>query len=193
LTDFLRKISRNLLNTIAAMLDNLGITPNMLTIIGVIGHLISASLIAFGYWILGALVMLFFGFFDALDGALARYQNRVKKYGAFLDSICDRISESFIFLGLFYFFASKSLYLDCVLVFLAAISAFLVSYMRARAESVGVTPKLGLMTRVERYIVLVLALLLNKMEIGLSIMAVLSLFTIGQRIWFVKRQLDGKE
>lgn len=189
-TSFIRKYTHNTLNSVAGFLDRLGIKPNLLTILGVFGHLLAAGLIGLGFFISGALILLFFGLFDALDGALARFQKKASDFGAFLDSVCDRFSEGIIFLGLFYFFASRYLILGCFLVLISALGVILVSYVRARAEAVGVVPTIGIMTRLERYFVLVIALLLDKIEIGLAVIAVLSLFTIGQRIWFVHRQLE---
>jgi phosphatidylglycerophosphate synthase len=189
LTSLIRKYTHNFLNSIASFLDRLGIHPNFLTILGVAGHLLSAGLIGLGFFIPGALLLIFFGLFDALDGALARYQQNTSDFGAFLDSVCDRFSEGILFIGLFYFFASRSLFFESFLVTISILGALLVSYVRARAEAVRVVPTIGIMTRLERYVVLVVALLLDKIEIGLMVIAVLSIFTIGQRIWFVHRQL----
>jgi phosphatidylglycerophosphate synthase len=193
LTSFIRKLTHNILNSIVGFLDGLGLNPNLLTILGAAGHLLAAGLIGTGYIISGALILLFFGLFDALDGALARYQKKSSEFGAFLDSICDRFSEGFIFLGLFFYFASRSSMLGTFLVVITLLSAVWVSYARARAESVGVVPTIGIMTRLERYIVLVISLLIDKIEMGLAVIAVLSLFTVGQRIWFVHRELALKK
>jgi len=193
LTSFIRKHTRNILNSIVGSLDHLGVNPNLLTILGAAGHLLAAGLIGAGFFISGALILLFFGLFDALDGALARYQHKTSEFGAFLDSICDRFSEGFIFFGLFFYFSSRSSVLGNFLVVISVLGAVWVSYARARAESIGVVPTIGLMTRLERYIVLVITLLIDKIEIGLVVIAVLSLFTIGQRIWFVHRELELKK
>lgn len=193
LTSFIRKLTHDLLNSIAVILDRLGVSPNVLTVLGVVGHLLAAGLIGMGYLIPGALVLLFFGLFDALDGALARFQDKVSKFGAFLDSVCDRFSEGFISIGLFYYLSSRVSILGSFLVLLSVLGAVLVSYVRARAEAVGVLPTIGIMTRLERYIVLIVALLLDKIEFGLAVITVLSVLTIGQRIWFVHRQLELKK
>jgi len=192
LTSWTREHTRDVLNSIASFLDRFGVHPNLLTVLGTAGHLIAAGLIAQGYFSSGALVLLFFGLFDALDGALARYQQATSGFGAFLDSVCDRFSEGLIFLGFFYFFASQTLILESFLVFFSSLGAVLVSYIRARAESIGVVPTIGIMTRLERYFVLVVALLLDKIEIGLVIIAVLCMVTIVQRIWFVYTELRLK-
>jgi len=193
LTSFLRRISSGVVNTIARWLDRIGIHPNTLTLIGFMGHFAAAWLIAKGNLVWGAVVLIFFGLFDTLDGALARIQDNVTQFGAFLDSMCDRFSEAAIFLGIFYHFDSLDSSIGCLLTLLAMVGSILVSYSRARAEAVGVFPKLGVMTRVERYIVLALTLLLNRLLIGLAAIAIFGLFTIGQRIWFVYHQLGSRD
>ena len=193
MTSFLRRISSGVVNTIARWLDRIGIHPNTLTLIGFMGHFAAAWLIAKGNLVWGAVVLIFFGLFDTLDGALARIQDNVTQFGAFLDSMCDRFSEAAIFLGIFYHFDSLDSSIGCLFTLLAMVGSILVSYSRARAEAVGVFPKLGVMTRVERYIVLALTLLLNRLLIGLAAIAIFGLFTIGQRIWFVYHQLGSRE
>lgn len=193
MTSFLRRISSGVVNTIARWLDRIGIHPNTLTLIGFMGHFAAAWLIAKGNLVWGAVVLIFFGLFDTLDGALARIQDNVTQFGAFLDSMCDRFSEAAIFLGIFYHFDSLDSSIGCLLTLLAMVGSILVSYSRARAEAVGVFPKLGVMTRVERYIVLALTLLLNRLLIGLAAIAIFGLFTIGQRIWFVYHQLGSRD
>lgn len=193
MTPFLRRISSGVVNTIARWLDRIGIHPNTLTLIGFMGHFTAAWLVAKGNLVWGAVVLIFFGLFDTLDGALARIQDNVTQFGAFLDSMCDRFSEAAIFLGIFYHFDSLDSSIGCLLTLLAMVGSILVSYSRARAEAVGVFPKLGVMTRVERYIVLALTLLLNRLLIGLAAIAIFGLFTIGQRIWFVYHQLGSRD
>lgn len=193
MTSFLRRISSGVVNTIARWLDRIGIHPNTLTLIGFMGHFAAAWLVAKGNLVWGAVVLIFFGLFDTLDGALARIQDNVTQFGAFLDSMCDRFSEAAIFLGIFYHFDSLDSSIGCLLTLLAMVGSILVSYSRARAEAVGVFPKLGVMTRVERYIVLALTLLLNRLLIGLAVIAIFGLFTIGQRIWFVYHQLGSRD
>lgn len=193
MTPFLRRISSGVVNTIARWLDRIGIHPNTLTLIGFMGHFAAAWLIAKGNLVWGAVVLIFFGLFDTLDGALARIQDNVTQFGAFLDSMCDRFSEAAIFLGIFYHFDSLDSSIGCLFTLLAMVGSILVSYSRARAEAVGVFPKLGVMTRVERYIVLALTLLLNRLLIGLAVIAIFGLFTIGQRIWFVYHQLGSRD
>jgi len=107
LTNFLRKTFKSLLNAIASWLDQLGISPDLLTVFGTLGHMFTAWIISQSYLVFGALSLLFFGVFDALDGSLARLQNREDNFGAFLDSVCDRISEVAVFLGIFLLFIAR--------------------------------------------------------------------------------------
>ena len=119
MTPFLRRISSGVVNTIARWLDRIGIHPNTLTLIGFMGHFAAAWLIAKGNLVWGAVVLIFFGLFDTLDGALARIQDNVTQFGAFLDSMCDRFSEAAIFLGIFYHFDSLDSSIGCLFTLLA--------------------------------------------------------------------------
>jgi len=193
LTNFLRKTFKSLLTAIASWLDQLGISPDLLTVFGTLGHMFTAWIISQSYLVFGALSLLFFGVFDALDGSLARLQNREDNFGAFLDSVCDRISEVAVFFGIFLLFIARGSFAGCLMVFLAGCVSMMVSYARARAESLGVLPSLGLMTRVERYLVLFLALLFDRIEVGLMVIIALGLFTIGQRIYFVYQCLHVEQ
>lgn len=193
MTDFLRKLFHTTLQAIASFLDKAGVHPNHLTILGLAGHLLPAWLIVEGHFIFGAISLLFFGLFDALDGSLARYQNKVTAFGAYLDSVCDRMAEGIIFLGLLFNFYQRGSQIGCLLVFMAAFGSILVSYSRARAEAVNIVPKIGVLTRVERYLLLIVALLLDKIEAGLMLIAIFSLVTVGQRVWYVYCRLPSKE
>lgn len=193
MTELLRSFSKSLLTPFVAFLTKFGVSPNLVTVIGLIGHIICAWLIASSQIYIATILLLFFGLFDAVDGALARFQGKSSKIGAFLDSVSDRLSEAFIFLGFFFYFASKGPNSACLLAVIAALSAQLVSYTRARAESLGVVPKLGLMTRVERYLALIISMLAQKIEIGLIVISFLGMVTTGQRILFVYTALSREE
>lgn len=188
MTEFLRKISAPILNRIAKILISLRISANFITIMGVAGHLITAIIIARGIFLLGGLLVLFFGLFDAVDGAMARLREDENPFGAFLDSVSDRISEILLYLGILIFYTGKSSLTGVFLVFCAAVSSLMVSYCRSRAESIGEIVKIGILTRVERYIILVFFLMLRKVEIGLILITLLSCITLFQRIWFVFRK-----
>lgn len=167
----------------------MGLSPDMITILGVLGNFLAAWFIANGNLFTGGLLVLCFGLFDAIDGSMARLQGGETKFGAFLDSVLDRYSELAIFFGILIFSMRSSNPLNCFLVFLAAAGSVLVSYVRARAQSLGVDTKIGILTRVERYLVIVPSLLFSRPEVGLWIIAVFGNITALQRIWNVRQQL----
>ena len=196
LTDFARKSARDLLNAVAGFFNRLGLTPNMLTVIGFLLVCVIAAVIAMGYEAWGAVLLIFGAGFDATDGALARMTNRVTKFGAFFDSTLDRYADGVLMLALVWRGLEYNNRLLVVLAVLALIGAFLVSYARARAEGIGLQMKDGWFTRLERMIVLVLGLLgtiffgQNALVVALAILAVLSNITAVQRIVLTKQKLN---
>jgi len=154
---------------------------------------VAAILIANGKIQIGGVIVLLMGPLDAIDGAMARLGNQVTPFGAFLDSMSDRYSELAILGGLLIYFVKMHAWSTCLLVYLAAVGSVLVSYARARGESLGFSVKIGLLTRVERYLVMAVSLILNLPTVGLWIIAVLGNFTAIQRIWHVWRQTNLSE
>lgn len=189
MTDFLRKVFGKLLNSIASFLNSKGISPDIITILGVLGNFLAAWFIANGKLFTGGLMVLGFGLFDAIDGSMARLQGGETKFGAFLDSVLDRYSELAIFFGILIFSLRSSNPVNCFLVFLATAGSILVSYIRARAQSLGIDTKIGILTRVERYLVIVPSLLFSRPDVGLWIIAIFGNITAFQRIWHVRQQL----
>jgi CDP-diacylglycerol--glycerol-3-phosphate 3-phosphatidyltransferase len=190
LTDILRERLKGVLDAAAGFLLKIGLTANALTLIGLAGHFVAAFLLLRGHIFLAGVVLLVLAPADALDGSMARLQGDVKPFGAFLDSVTDRYAELLLFGGLLLHYISQGNIMACVLVYLAMMGSLMVSYSRARAEAVGVEAKNGIMTRVERYIVLIAALLFNFPVVGVGIIAVLANFTAMQRILRVWR--DGR-
>jgi CDP-diacylglycerol---glycerol-3-phosphate 3-phosphatidyltransferase len=186
--DFLRFRFKGLLDTIGRFLLKVGIHPNTVTIIGLIGNTIGAVLLAMGNFPIGGLVILVCGPIDALDGTLARLKGNSGKFGAFVDSVTDRYSELIILGGLLIHFLFVQDILTCILIYLAAAGSVLVSYVKARAEALEFSAKVGILTRVERYIVLAPLLVLNLPVIAMWIIAIFANFTALQRIWFVRKQ-----
>ena len=188
LTDALRVRFKNLLDAIGAFLNGLGITPNTLTISGLVGNLIGAYFLAIGSFMVGGLILLAMGAIDALDGTMARLRGEPSDFGAFVDSVTDRYSELVIYAGLL-FYAVKELNLTlAMMVFAATAGSILVSYIRARAQSFGYEAKGGMLTRFERFIILVPSLIFGYPWIGVSIIAILANITALQRIISVRRQ-----
>ncbi|MHC1785344.1 MAG: CDP-alcohol phosphatidyltransferase family protein [Anaerolineaceae bacterium] len=186
--EFLRTTFKGFLDKVGLFLHRLGVHPNTVTIFGLVGNFIGAYFLATGQILIGGLVVLLMGPIDALDGALARIRNEPGKFGAFVDSVTDRYSELIILGGLLIYFLQKADWVACSAVYLAAAGSVLVSYVKARAESLGFDAKVGILTRVERYIVLAPALVLQHPLWGIWIIAVLANFTALQRIWFVRKQ-----
>ncbi len=180
------------------LLARTSITPSAITWFGFLLAVGAAALIITGHLFAAGFVVLFAGFFDMLDGALARHTNQTTRFGAVLDSILDRLSEAVLLLGilvLFLLVEELSVLFTLVakewsilLVCLALSGSLLVSYIRARAEALGLECQVGLFTRTERVIVLALGLWLNQVVIALAIIVVFSFFTIGQRLIYVWQQ-----
>lgn len=187
-TSFLRRIFAGVLNGIAGFLYRMGVTPNGITIFGLVGNVAAGVLIGFGYLTWGGLVALLVGPLDALDGALARLRGESGQYGAFIDSVTDRYSEIALFAGLLVHFSQLNAWREALLVFFAALGSVMVSYVRARAEALGYSAKVGLLTRAERYIVLIPGIIFHIPEISLWILAVMTHFTALQRFLFVRKQ-----
>ncbi len=189
MTDFLRKIFGSLLNIVASRLLSIGLTADLVTVLGVFGNFLAAWFIARGELLTGGLLVLGFGLFDAIDGSMARLRGTETRFGAFLDSVLDRYSELAIFFGILVFSIQASNPINCFLVFIAASASVLVSYIRARAQSLGIDARIGILTRVERYLVIVPSLLFNRPDVGLWIIAILGNITAFQRIWYVRQQM----
>ncbi|MEA2682140.1 MAG: CDP-diacylglycerol---glycerol-3-phosphate 3-phosphatidyltransferase [Chloroflexota bacterium] len=177
----------------AARARSLPVTPNQLTITGLLVTLCAAGLIAFDHPFYAGLVLLFAGVFDIFDGALARASGRSYNYGAFLDSTTDRLSEAAVMVGLVVYFQRHQVFLGPVLVVLATAGSLLVSYVRARAQSLGFTCEGGLLARPERVLLTVIGLLFTPLNGAvllavIGLLAVFSNLTALQRMWIVWRQ-----
>ncbi len=165
------------------------VSPNLVTMLGLLITCVAAFLIALGDLLPAGLVLLVAGSFDILDGAVARASGRLHRYGAFLDSTADRYGEGAVYIGLLYFFLVREHRdLEVFLIVAALLGSLLVSYVRARAQSLGYTCDGGWFARPERVVVTALGLLVNQMTIVLWILAVLTNFTALQRIFAVWSQ-----
>jgi CDP-diacylglycerol--glycerol-3-phosphate 3-phosphatidyltransferase len=184
---------RRTAQSLAARLSLLPITPNQVTVAGLAVTTLAAALIALDHPFLGGLALLFAGAFDIFDGALARASARSYAYGAFLDSTIDRYAEFVVMLALLVYFQRHGVVIGPALVVIALAGSLLVSYVRARAQSLGFSCDGGLLARPERVIITVAGLLLTPFSnIGLLVvvwlLAVLTNFTAVQRVWLVWRQ-----
>ena len=191
-TDYLRLWFKWVLDPIGGFLNRLGLTPNMVTILGLLGNTIGAYYLARGEMLTGGVLVLIMTPIDALDGTMARLRGEPGDFGAYVDSVSDRYSELIIYAGLLYHFLNLGEPLGGMLVFGAASGSVLVSYVKARAEGLGYQAKVGLLTRVERYLVLAPSLVFNQIYLGLAILAVFSHVTAIQRILHVRANIHAK-
>jgi len=177
---------------VVRFLSRTPITPSAITWFGFLLTVVAAALIIKEHLLAAGLVVLIAGFFDILDGALARHTNQTTRFGAVLDSTLDRLSEAVLLLGILVLYAGEQSITGILLVGFALIGSLLVSYVRARAEALGLECQVGLFTRAERVIVLALGLLLNQIScaliIALAIIVMFSFFTVGQRLLYVWQQ-----
>jgi CDP-diacylglycerol--glycerol-3-phosphate 3-phosphatidyltransferase len=180
-------------------LARLGVTPNMLTGIGLLLSIITAAILAQGFFFAGGLLVLFAGVFDMFDGAMARVRNAATTFGAFLDSTLDRYSESIILFGLLLYalshgglannlwpLAHQQIWM-IALIYIAGIGSLMVSYTKARAEGLGLECRTGLLARPERVIILAIGLLTGLWMWALLLLAVFSNVTAVERMVFVWR------
>ena len=191
LTEWARRSFKWILDPLARFLAWTHISPNALTIFGALLNVGVAYILSAGEFFWGGLAVLSVACIDGLDGALARHTGRVSAFGAFLDSTMDRYSESIVYLGLLVYYTRTGAFTLQVLVYATIIGSLLVSYTRARAEGIGIECKEGLLTRVERTLVLILFLLIDQMGIGLWVLAILANLTALQRIYVVWRKTDN--
>jgi CDP-diacylglycerol---glycerol-3-phosphate 3-phosphatidyltransferase len=161
-----------------------GLTPNMLTVIGLLLNCGVAVVLARGHLFWGGVFVLAAGLFDLLDGAMARVTDRISPFGAFFDSTLDRYSEVVVYLGLLYYvLGTGDARLGAILIYLTICGSILVSYARARAEGLGYKLQVGLLARPERIIILSLGLLVGRPLWALWLLAIFTNLTAAQRIY----------
>ena len=188
LTDQLRVFFKGTVEPVAAFFNRLGLMPNTMTILGLIGNAVGGFFLAQGQMTLGGVIILLMGPVDALDGTMARLRGMAGQFGAFVDSVSDRYSELVILGGLLYYYIQQGDKIGTLVVYAAAVGSVLVSYIRSRGQSLGWDTKVGILTRMERYLVLAPALILNYPLVGLWIIAIFANVTAIQRIIDVRRQ-----
>ena len=217
----LRARVRGLMTPIAVGLGRLGLSPNALTVIGFLIACIAAVAAGLQAWLAAGILVIFGGVFDLFDGALARATNRASKAGAFLDSTFDRWGEGVVYIGIVWGSMDMGLVRPVILAAAAMLSSFMVSYTRARAESLGFVPgkgmaNVGLAPREVRLVILTVGLILAGvlpglpadtstpgamayplnalvLEAALGLIAVLAAVTTVQRIVATLRQAQAPE
>ncbi len=193
LEDIRRNLATSITNPAVRILSKSRITPNTLTFMNLALSIAAACVIATGQFVIGGILVLVSGLFDLLDGALARITKRTTKFGAILDSTVDRVSEAAVFSGLLIWYIRQETGLQIALVLIIAVlvGSFLISYIRARAEGVGLQCQVGLFTRAERVIVLAIGLLINRVFIVLCILVIFVFITVVQRLVYLGKQGKG--
>jgi CDP-diacylglycerol--glycerol-3-phosphate 3-phosphatidyltransferase len=196
-TDYLRLWFKWVLDPLGKFFNRLGFTPNMMTMIGLAGNTVGAIFLSQGNFLWGGLFVLLMTPIDALDGTMARLRGESSDFGAFVDSVSDRYSELIIYGGLLYYFLSIGEPVGGLITYAAAAGSVLVSYVKSRAETLGFTAKIGILTRAERYLILAPSLVLSYwfpilVYIGLAIIAIFANITALQRIWHVRAQFHAK-
>ncbi len=187
LPDLRHNLAGRISGPVARIVSRTGLSPNTLTILGLLISIATAWVLATGHLFPGGFLVLLAGAFDLIDGAVARAAGKSTTFGALLDSTLDRLSEAVILFGLLVFFAARSLLQETLLIFATMVGSMLVSYIRARAESLGLRCEVGLFTRAERVIALALGLVLSPIHpliliIALWILAVFTHITAAQRL-----------
>lgn len=183
------RISAERLAPVVRVFVALGITPNMITVAGLLGSIAAALAIADGRLVLGGILLLVFGGLDMFDGAVARATGKASDFGALFDSVIDRLSEAVVLGGILLYELDRGNQEEAVLVFWAVVGSILVSYVRARAEGLGLSMTSGLFTRPERVVLTGAALILGLVRPALWVLAVVTLLTVIQRVDTARRLL----
>jgi CDP-diacylglycerol--glycerol-3-phosphate 3-phosphatidyltransferase len=186
---------RRLATAVVTPLAASRVTPNMLTVVGLLLSLATGAVLAFGHMSIGGALLLVAGIFDTFDGALARVTDKASAFGAFFDSTLDRIAEAGIGLGLLLYYSIHHNASSTILLYLVIVGSLIISYARARAEGLHVECKVGLMARPERVIALAIGLLLGPAITpwALALLAITTWGTVLQRIVHVWQETDGAE
>jgi CDP-diacylglycerol--glycerol-3-phosphate 3-phosphatidyltransferase len=184
---------KRVLDALVNLLASLRIHPNILTLIGMVINIFAMVLFAKGVFIWAAVVIMFAGIFDMVDGEVARRTKRETKFGAFFDSVIDRYSDLLLLLGLIIWYAKINRIFYVGMTGLVLIGSVLTSYTRARAESLIPACKVGFLERPERIVLLIIGAVTDRMAAVLWVMAILSNWTVSQRIWYTWRELSAAE
>ncbi|MBI4460841.1 MAG: CDP-alcohol phosphatidyltransferase family protein [Acidobacteria bacterium] len=176
------------LDRVVRFLSLTKIHPNVLTALGLAINSVAAILFGGGQFFAAGLVVLGAGLFDMVDGRVARVTNQVTPFGAFFDSVVDRYSDMALYMGLLVYYARLERFFYVVLVALVMAGSVMVSYTRARAESLIPTCKVGFLERPERVVLIIIGALFNRMAPVLWIIAVLSNITVIHRMIYTWQQ-----
>jgi CDP-diacylglycerol---glycerol-3-phosphate 3-phosphatidyltransferase len=183
---------RGRIGAVGRIVAKTNISPNALTFIGLGLNIIVAAIIASGNLVLGGVLLLIAGGWDALDGAVARASNQITRFGAFLDSTFDRYSDAVVLGGvLIYFTRTDAGTLPIVLTYTALAGSLIISYIRAKSELIGIRGTVGFAQRLERVLILAAALLFSRPEWGIWVLAILTQITAAHRLIHVWRVMKS--
>ena len=194
LPERLQSIFLKILSPLTHLLTKWGVSPNTITLAGLIITVLAALAFTAGYIRLGGVLVLLGGLCDTIDGAIARSTGKTTRYGAFYDSVIDRYSELVMFFGITAHFVLVKDYLTVIAVFFAMCGSIMVSYTRARGESLGYKTEVGIMQRAERIVLLGAGALfhITALKIAIWLIAVLANLTALQRIRHVYKQNENR-
>ena len=177
------------------------LTPNAISLTGLVGNLVAAALILQEHFVLAGIAFVLGSLCDMLDGRYSRMSGKGTPFGAFLDSTLDRIEEGVVLAAVAVWFAKSSNDLAVGATVLAVVGSYMVSYTRARAEALGVGGEVGIASRAVRVVILSAGLLfadeelvsgVDLLEPAIYVIAALTIFTTFQRVWHVRRQLAAQ-
>ena len=189
LTDVLRVKTVGIIDPIVTFLAKYHVSPDLLTVVGMLAHFFLAYLVAIGEMRWAGVAMILLAPLDALDGSLARKMGRKQGgFGAYLDSTLDRLAEVILFGGFIYYYLQGGDSVMLGLSYLAITGSLMVSYSRGKAESLGMEAKVGIGSRVERYVLMIVFLIVDKPSVGVVILAIITYVTVGQRMFHVWKQ-----
>ena len=183
-----RRLDPYITTLLKTILGNHG-NPNLFTLMGFLATLLASVLIFKGSWFLGGLAIILSGLFDLFDGVVARNLGKVTPFGGFLDSVVDRYSDLFLLMAISIYYLRKNDSNMVILTFFVSVGTAIIPYARARAEAAQVPCNIGLMERAERIILLSVGVLFQWLEPVLWVLAVLTHFTVLERIYDVWKKL----
>jgi len=188
-----REVTRPTLEAIGRGLARTPLTPDSITLLGLVLTAGVAALAALGEIRWAGIAYIVAALFDSLDGALARARGGGSRFGAFLDSTVDRVEEALVFLGLTIHYVLEGGVWEAPLILIATVASLTVSYARARAEGLGVACKDGLMTRLVRLVILIAGMILNQVLIAVIVIGAGSLVTSVHRVVHVWQMTGGEK
>jgi CDP-diacylglycerol--glycerol-3-phosphate 3-phosphatidyltransferase len=181
---------RSRISVVGEVVAKTGLSPNALTVIGLLFNVGVAAVIATGNLLWGGLLLILAGLFDVVDGAVARATGQVSKFGAFFDSTLDRYADAVVLGGLLIYISNEDLGTTAALLaFTTLVGSLMISYTRSKAESLGIRGDVGFAQRAERIAILSAALIFDEPVWGLWILAIVTQATVVQRVYHAWREL----